>query len=84
MRGIHGFKITFEHQHFAAHLEQRRSALRKPHRYRANGPQIESDVLATVAVAARRADREQTALVGEAYREPIEFGLGFILDTLAV
>ena len=76
-------EIGFQHQHFAPHLEPRgwmRPA--QPERNRADGAQVGGDVLAGVAVAARRAGRQDAVLVSEADRKAVKLGLDRILHVL--
>ena len=52
----------------------------QPERDRADRAQVRRDVLADVAVAARRRPHEHAVLVAQADREPVELELGGVLD----
>src|SRR5204862_5938332 len=54
----------------------------EPKRNGADRLQVRRDVLAGVTVAARAAAFEHAALIGEAHRQSIELGFGFVFDTL--
>jgi hypothetical protein len=68
----------------AAHLEERRRDLTvselHPHRDRLDRPQVRRDILASYAVAARRAAYEDTVLVDQVDREPVDFRLRHVRD----
>ncbi len=70
--------------HLAAHLEQfgNPAALgaAKTQRNAADGAEILGNILAVSAVAASRADFEQTVLVNQLHRETIELDLGDVFD----
>jgi hypothetical protein len=63
------------HIDLAAHLQDR-GARHETQRNILQGTQIGGDVLAFYAVAARRALNEQTLLVAQAGRQPVDLGLG--------
>ena len=74
------------HVHLAAHLEHCGRPLlrteRQRERDRADRPQVRRHVLAPLAVTARRTAREDTVLVQERHREPVDLGLHEVRDRI--
>src|SRR5207248_11656402 len=73
-----------EHPDLAPDLDVWRHAatIAEPKRNGADRLQVRRDVLAGVTVAARAAAFEHAALIGEAHRQSIELGFGFVFDAL--
>src|SRR5262245_41698539 len=58
-------QLRVSHVHLAADLEQGRGVTAEQEWYFVNGPQVRGDVIAALAVAARRAEDELAVLVTE-------------------
>ena len=87
LRSIEALEVALQHQDLTAHLEIPRHGNLRPdelERERLDRPEIGGDVLADVAVAARRTKREHAAFVDEADREPVEFRLDRVRDAVDV
>ena len=85
LRRVEPLEVALEHQHLTAHLEiPRKANLRggELERECLDCPQVGGDVFANVAVAPRRAEREQAGFVNEPNREPIEFRLDRVRDAV--